>query len=464
MISESIKIKHLLNRACFGIDPKEYDSLNSKSLRQTKTMVFNSPYSPIDFKKGDINSLVEKIESRVILTKEEKQGKRVMLFSLQNEWMRSMMSASHIQSPFRDRMSLFWHGHFACRTKDFRIASNYLESIRKNALGSFRDLLYAMAKDAGMIKYLNNQQNIKGAPNENFGRELLELFTMGIGNYTEKDIKEAARAFTGWSANAKGDFLVRRKLHDSGQKTFLGKKGNFGGEDIIEIILERRETAVFIAGKIYKYFVNDTLNEKHVRELADEFYTKNYNIEAVMLKLFNSSWFYDEKNIGTKVKSPIDLIVGTQKLLKIEFTQITNIVYLQRILGQELFDPPNVAGWKRDLKWLNNSTLVIRLNLLKILLGLTDLQVGTKDEAEGVNFDRKIRNRFRSVQYDGQELLRVLGKFEESTVEAILEFSMLPKGEFPQGILRKSAKLNLTKEELIERIINLSILPEYQFC
>jgi uncharacterized protein (DUF1800 family) len=181
-----------------------------------------------------------------------------------------------------------------------------LHVIRQNALGSFRTLLHGVSKSAAMLKFLNAQQNRKDHPNENFAREVMELFTLGRGNYTENDIKEAARAFTGWSANLQGDFVFRRFQHDNGSKTVLGKTGNFTGEDVLDILLEKKGTAAYITQKIYRFFVNEAVDKEKADWLSARFYQSDYNIGQLMKDIFTSDWFYEAKNIGTRIKSPIE--------------------------------------------------------------------------------------------------------------------------------------------------------------
>lgn len=170
-----------------------------------------------------------------------------------------------------------------------------LDIIRVNALGSFKDLLHDVSKSAAILNFLNASQNKKDHPNENFAREVMELFTMGRGNYTETDIKEAARAFTGWSANIKGEFIFRRFQHDDGAKTVLGNTGRFEGEDILDLLLKEKQTATFITQKIYKFFVNETVDKQKVEWLANRFYKNDYHIGKLMDDIFTADWFYDEK-------------------------------------------------------------------------------------------------------------------------------------------------------------------------
>src|SRR4030095_12734086 len=193
---------------------------------------------------------------------------RESIKSLNLAWLNEMI---HSAAQLREKMSLFWHGHFASRNLNILYQQQLLDAIRRNALGNFGDMLREVSKSAAMINFLNNNQNKKDHPNENFAREVMELFTMGRGNYTEQDVKEAARAFTGWGANIKGEFVFRKGQHDSGAKTILGKTGNFNGEDVLNIILDKPATAYFISYKVYKYFVNENADMEKVEWLGDRF-------------------------------------------------------------------------------------------------------------------------------------------------------------------------------------------------
>uniref|UniRef100_A0AAU6WU10 DUF1800 domain-containing protein n=1 Tax=Chryseobacterium endophyticum TaxID=1854762 RepID=A0AAU6WU10_9FLAO len=195
----------------------------------------------------------------------------------------------------REKMAFFWHGHFASRVQNPKFNRQILNVIRKNALGNFKDLLFEVSQTPAMLNFLNNQQNKKDHPNENFAREVMELFTMGRGNYTEKDIREAARAFTGWSYDKQGNFAEKVKVHDEGSKTFLGNTGNFTGADVLNMILEQKTTARFITAKIYRFFVNENVDNAIVSDLSEGFYQSGYNIKKLMKTIFSSSWFYDKK-------------------------------------------------------------------------------------------------------------------------------------------------------------------------
>lgn len=269
---------------------------------------------------------------------------------------------------FTEKMTLFWHGHFACRTIDNPyLSSEMITILRENALGNFKDILTKVSKSAAMIKYLHLKQNKKGQPNEDFARELCELFTLGRDvDYTEKDITEIARAFSGWQSDKEGNHFVNERQFDDGEKTIFGKTGNFNGMDVLEMILENRNTAKFIVSKIYKFFVEETLNSIHIEELTEVFYKSEYDISILMKHLFTQEWFYASE--GKLVKSPIDLMVGLGKMFDLNFKDEKSVFIAQHYLGQVLLDPPNVAGWSGGRQWIDSSRLAFRLRLGSLII------------------------------------------------------------------------------------------------
>ncbi len=370
-------IKHLFNRAGFGLSLNEWLQFQNQPIQNAIDHLFNSakttkvsPQKTID---ADSIALMDK-KQRQELFKAERQK----LGGIINDWLERMASPS--ESQLLERMSLFWHGHFACTSRLGTLAYNQINSIRKDALGNFRDLITNMAKDPSMIRFLNNQQNRKQQPNENFARELLELFTVGRGKYSEKDIKEAARAFTGWSSNKSGQFVFRPFFHDYGEKKFFGKSGNFDGTDIIDIILENRATARFITEKVYRYFVNRQINEDHLEELSQLFYDADYEISVLMRSIFESDWFYENENRATKIKSPIDLVAGIMRTTNVTFPDPKSLVITLKALGQVPFNPPNVAGWPGGQSWIDNATLMLRLNLPFFLMDAAEVNFKPKDD------------------------------------------------------------------------------------
>lgn len=270
--------------------------------------------------------------------------------------------------PLQEKLALFWHGHFATsdmKVRDYRKLLKQLELFRRHANGNFRDLLVGVAQDPAMLVYLDAGENIKGRPNENFGREILELFTMGVGNYTESDIREAARAFTGWT-HVGLDFVVEPELHDDGPKMFLGRSGNHGGVEIIDIILEQDVTAQFIAAKLYRYFVRDDPSPELIVRLGALLRQHDYELSPLLTTLFLSRDFYGPKAYATQIKSPVHLVVSTYRKLGLtEIPGVPDFNTTTRTLGQELFYPPNVAGWEGGRSWMTPALLLERGNFVR---------------------------------------------------------------------------------------------------
>lgn len=270
--------------------------------------------------------------------------------------------------PLEEKMTLFWHGHFATseeKLRDYRKMQLQLDTLRKGATGNFGDLLIAVAKDPAMLVFLDAAQNVKGAPNENFGREVMELFTMGVGNYTEDDIREAARAFTGWG-NDDLTFVVDSDKHDGGIKRFLGREGNFNGEDILRIILEQRQTATYIASALYRFFVRDQLSPDFAERLGDLLRDNRYEIAPFLTAIFLSEDFYCEASVGTHIKSPTELLVSTYRKLGLsELPGIPDPHTVCKTLGQVLLYPPTVAGWGEGRSWITPGLLYERANFAR---------------------------------------------------------------------------------------------------
>jgi len=317
-------------------------------------------------------------------------------------WLYRMATTS---APLREKMALFWHGIFAtgyAKVIHGKALSDQTRMFRTFGMGSFKDLLLQLSKDPAMIIWLDNQDNHNGAINENFGRELLELFTMGVGNYTERDIKECARAFTGWTI-ANREYMELRSQrdsdwpygriawhfkyhpedHDDGEKEFLGQRGRFNGEDIIHIICQQEATARFISRHLYSFFVSDEppipewrytppTNPEAIDELTRVYFDSNYDISAMLRALFNSSYFQSQDSWYSKVKSPVELVAGVLRLTG-EFNrprrEIIDRYFQASYMGQFLNNPPSVEGWHQGTDWLDTGTLVERVNFASQQIG-----------------------------------------------------------------------------------------------
>jgi len=402
-VSKQLENQHLLWRAGFGPAVYQLDDLTSSSPQKLyKALQKASSKKPEYLQAADnyLQGLMlgireagrQQKEISAEQKKEIQKRSREGIRNLNLYWINEMVNSD---AQLREKMSLFWHGHFACRNLNVFFQQELLHVIRRNALGNFRDLLHEVSKTGAMLNFLNNNQNRKDHPNENFAREVMELFTMGRGNYTEHDVKEAAKAFTGWGANAKGEFVFRRFQHDEGSKTVLGNTGNFDGDEVLEILLDQKQTAKFISQKIYRFFVNDTVDQQKADWLANRFYKSDYDIGKLMEDIFTSDWFYDEKNIGSKIKSPVELLVGIQRMLPMKLENEEALLLLQRVLGQILFYPPNVAGWPGGKTWIDSSTLMMRMRIPQLINDRDEFNIKPKaddDQMMGRNDDdAKIR-------------------------------------------------------------------------
>jgi uncharacterized protein (DUF1800 family) len=268
-------------------------------------------------------------------------------------------------------MTLFWHNHFVSSQQKVRyVQLMYRQNLllRQHALGNFAALLHAAAKDPAMILYLDSASNRKGQPNENFAREVMELFTMGEGQYGEADIREAARAFTGWSIEPEtGEYRWRPFLHDEGQKTVLGASGNFDGDAVLDILLARPATAEFITRKLWREFVSPLPDEREVRRIAARFRESGYDTRTALRWLLLSPAFWSQEARGSLVKSPADLVVGTVRSFQFQTGDALPFAMVTASLGQNLFAPPNVKGWPGGEAWINSSTLLARKQFLERL-------------------------------------------------------------------------------------------------
>jgi uncharacterized protein (DUF1800 family) len=284
-------------------------------------------------------------------------------------WWANRMVAT--ETPLQEKMALFWHGHYAVnegKVRDYRKLLQELELFHAMGTGSFRDLMVAVAQDPAMLSFLDAGVNVKGAPNENFAREIMELFTMGVGNYTENDIREGARAFTGWNFEDI-NFVINDDLHDDGVKNFLGQSGNFSGVDVIDIIMEQPVTAEYIAGKIYRFFVRDDIDPQLQQELGGLLRDSNYEVAALLETIFLSRDFYSPASAGTHIKSPVELTISTYRKLGLDYVPgVPDFNQATGALGQTLLRPPTVAGWAGGRSWITPGLLLERGNFARDVL------------------------------------------------------------------------------------------------
>ena len=281
----------------------------------------------------------------------------------------------HSTSPLLERMTLFWHNHFTSSAIQVlwpQLMYRQHQLLRTHALGSFADMLHAIWRDPAMLQYLDGSKNQLRKPNENFARELLELFTLGEGHYSEADIVNAARAFTGWRYAVRRDEVeFKPGQYDKGDKQFLGRSGNFGAEDIINILLEHPRTAEFIAEKFWRHFINPGQPQAQViAQWAKVFRESGYQVSALLKQVVASQPFWDQRNRGALIKSPVEFSVGLLNDLQLDdFRAYRRLGKINAQLGQRLFYPPDVKGWRGDNAWLDNTTFIVRNNFVRTLAG-----------------------------------------------------------------------------------------------
>ena len=362
---------HLLARTGFGATPAEVAPLLPLDRSQAVALLLDGARtSPVVLLPdwADDNPLSRR--PRAQATIEERQAfaraERARAAELEGWWYHEM---SATDSPLTERMVLFWHNHFTSSVRQVRFPELMLRQnllLRHLALGSFAEMAHQVARDPAMLLYLDGQTNVKGHPNENFARELMELFTLGEGRYTEDDVKAAARAFTGWRVNPRtGEFFVDAKRHDGGVKTILGRTGRWGGDDVLDILLARPETAVFVVQKLWRAFVSPDPDPAVVAKLASDFRSDGYRIRPLMQALLTTDAFWAPANRGTLVKSPVELLVGMNRLLDLGPQVQAALPRVGRGLGEEIFDPPTVRGWPGGEEWIDSRTLVGRENFVK---------------------------------------------------------------------------------------------------
>jgi len=392
------RAKHLLERAGFGGTPEEIEKLYELGpAKAVHRLVYNDGIKnslpefdhsgvhdpgiePFPASRPAATKLAEET-GEAIGVKIKPDGNRRLQPVVDRffYWLRASMLESHrvaywwanrmLQSerPLEEKMTLFWHGHFATsedKVRDYRKMLIQNELFRKYGTGNFRDLLIKVSQDPAMLAFLDAGVNVKGSPNENFAREIMELFTMGVGNYAEEDIREGARAFTGWNFSDL-TFVVNSEQHDETQKNFLGKTGTWDGIDVIDIILEQPVTAEYISSKIYKYFVREEIEPNLKRELGNAFRESNYDIAKLMELIFLSKDFYSAEAVASRIKPPAELLISTYRKMGLESVPgVPDFNETTEMLGQRLLFPPTVAGWAGGRSWMTPGLLLARGNFV----------------------------------------------------------------------------------------------------
>ena len=432
------KAQHLLNRAGFGGTERQISLLTKMGLDKAVEYIVEyarvkdpSPVRAEDF-DNDIMRPRTKSEGQMI-KKARQDGDEATLETLRQErqrrqradrkqisemeewWLKRLIETPR---PLEEKLTLFWHGHFATGYRTIENSYHMYQQnafFRTNAMGNFKeDLVRGIVHDPAMIQYLNNHQNRKEAPNENLARELMELFTLGEGDgYTEDDIKEGARTLTGYTFEDDA-FAFRTRQHDEGVKTIFGRRGQFDGDDFVDLIFTRPSVSTFVIWKLYRFFINDLPHgptpdaTKYVGQLASVFKRSNWKIKNVMKAMLLSEHFYDEENVRSIIKSPIQLIVQAMRTVNPPDRKklLRTLSLASNLMGQKLFAPPSVKGWDGGRAWISTSTMFMRQNTLLFLL------TGQKPDGYAWNAD--------ASKYDAISLLGGRTKSPKQAVRYLL--------------------------------------------
>jgi uncharacterized protein (DUF1800 family) len=459
---DAVKAAHLLNRAGFGgtidevrkvLDMGPADAvdwlLDFKDQNAEEQGTDVPDLSAIDGLPKTFKDLVKQSTDKSqadkkLLRQKLMMSNREAVLATISWWMRRMVDGPH---PLQEKLTLFWHGHFVTSDKDERSASlmwNQNELLRKNAVGNFRTFVRQISRDPAMLDYLNNTQNRKAHPNENYARELMELFTLGIGNYTETDVKQGARAFTGWAHDG-DDYIFRKYDHDEGIKTFLGRTGNFNGDDVIDIILSQNVASRFISNKLFRFFAYEEIDDQLAQSLGYEFQQANYEIRPLVKMILNSQAFYSPQAIGAQIKSPVQLVLGTIRQMNLSMPrQPQALIQPLNQMGQVPFAPPNVRGWPGGRMWINTSTLFVRYNTAYRLI---DGQLPRSD-----------KSRLNEETKDAPDAGAVVDYWLNRLIQR-------PVSSDKRQVLIEALGSSQQQEVAVRKMIQLIVsMPDYQLC
>lgn len=473
---------HLLNRAGFGGSFAQVRQLETMGLAKAVDLLVDYQKIKSDpFVKPEYDETIlrpptpeeskamreaRRTEDRIALAKFEVEKNlrqvqdREQMSDLQDWWLGRMIQTPR---PLEEKLTLGWHSHFATNYRTVRdsvmmVQQNFF--FRENANGNFVTLLRGIIREPAMLRFLNNDVSSKDKPNENLAREIMELFSLGVGNYTERDIKEGARALTGYGRNER-KFVFNAGRHDNKEKRILGKSANFDGDGFVAVLLEQPACARWVARKFYQWFVGDLEGAAKgepaavIEALADELLKNSYEIAPTLKTLFKSQYFYSDMVMGNQIKSPVQLMVSTVRSLQTPTRDLRVLVSAGELMGQELFEPPSVAGWDMGRPWINSATMFVRQNLAVFLL------TGKLPYREG--WDRT------EMEYNPRETV-LAGLSKTATADEVVNrllFVMLG----PRSTPKRKAELmafaaarsgGMSDDVVIGLMLTISAMPEYQ--
>lgn len=490
--------RHLLWRAGFGGTPEQINLLASWGLEKSVEYLVNfdqvkaEAVAPGTFRDDimreptaeermayrdaqrarDENKLAELRVRR----QQAEQDDREQARQVQRWWLKRMVETAR---PLEEKMTLFWHGHFATSYRTIEDSYHMFmqnQLFRAHAVGSYAELLRSIIRDPAMLKYLNNNESRKGKPNENLARELMELFSLGVGNYGEDDIKQGARALTGYTFKDDG-FFFDQKNHDTGAKTILGRSGNLDGDGFVSAILEQRACAEYMATKLYRFFAHDyptghapfdAAAREVIKDLASVLRRNDYRVAPVLERLFKSQHFYDPIVRSEQIKSPVQLVVGAIRSLNTPVRDLGAVISGMRFMGQDILFPPSVKGWDGGRAWINTATLFIRQNMLVFLITGRRPQgvdaLASEERWDAAAIVSQIR---AALGVGGGGGGGSAGVDTSGTLDAVLRFALGrtdPAGREVLEAYLKKHNDELTPGTLTDLMLLITAMPEYQLC
>jgi uncharacterized protein (DUF1800 family) len=475
---------HLLNRAGFGGTPADIQKLVSLGHEGAVSWLVDFEKIPdskpdpdwahpdpgrAERRRAARNAMPEQ---RQQMQKTERQIENQRINELRGWWLQRMATGPR---PFQEKMTLFWHGHFATsyeKVRDAYYMWRQNQLFRRLATGNWLELLTEAGKDPAMLVWLDQAQSRKDHPNENFAREVMELFALGEGHYTEKDITEAARALTGWSLDRDAEkFIARPFIHDNGIKTVLGKTGDLDGDDFIEQIVAQPQAAIFITAKLWNFFAGEMPSPELNAGLADLFRRGGNNFKPLMRVIFSTEEFYSPSVVRNEVKSPVQWLVGSVRMLECELPPPLVSTNLLRSLGQDLFAPPNVKGWDGGLSWITTNNLLARYNQAAMLAQgdsaiAASLATGPAKNPARV---KQIQRRMQNMRIGGVDVEKIFTEQERSDKEMLI--AALEKRLLQASLTSKQehtlrdyldGKTDLDENDIRDAIRLVMCTPEYQ--
>ena len=484
------KARHLLFRAGFGGKQEEIEAVLGKGLPGALDDLLGGP--TLELPVPEWLEEDQQIDPRAIRRMNETDKKMLQRRNRQHTremvggWVQFMMSAPTPADMLHQKMAFFWHSHFvtsAQKVKATPFLYNQLKLFHEQALGNFGDLLHAIIRDPAMLRYLDNDRNHRGKPNENLARELMELFSLGPGHYTEQDIREGARALTGYSVEPY-QFRFRKFLHDAGSKTILGRTGQFNGDDFANLILEQPACAEFITRKLWVYFASENPKDDVIGTLAQKFRDAKYEVKILLREMFSHPEFYSNEVMGAQIKSPLQLVVGTARTLGLAVSNFEFYGRMLYMMDQVPYMPPNVKGWPGGRAWIDTSRLVTRYTFAEIIAeGKVPQEMdprlpGDMDFRDPDMTDEERKLKFQQRRTMPPKNLRVdfdAGKFvgsKFSAAEAIdaiarVLLAIAPSREERQKLIKNLEKALAEKsgEAALQRAVgDIMLLPAYQLC